>query len=80
MVYLVFNIFFICECLLKIFVLGFVHYLNNDWNKFDFFIVLTSVIDIVTLILSLDKKNFESILKILKLFRVARMLKLIKSV
>lgn len=31
--YLVFSFVFIFEAILKIFVLGFANYMNNDWNK-----------------------------------------------
>lgn len=44
---MVFTIIFIAECALKLFGYGFEGYLYSGWNQFDFFVVLTSIIDIV---------------------------------
>ena len=42
-----FSIVFIIEAILKIVSLGFGVYLRNGWNKLDFFIVMSSIIDII---------------------------------
>lgn len=46
---LAFNYLFILECILKVIALGFAmddgSYLRDSWNGLDFFIVMTSVID-----------------------------------
>ena len=46
---LAFNYSFILECILKVIALGFAmddgSYLRDSWNGLDFFIVVTSVID-----------------------------------
>ena len=44
---LAFSIVFIIEAILKIVSLGFGVYLRNGWNKLDFFIVMSSIIDII---------------------------------
>ena len=37
---------FTIEATIKIFALGFKSYFHNSWNKFDFFVVIFSLIDI----------------------------------
>lgn len=48
---LIFNSLFIIECALKIISFGFIleekSYLRDTWNQMDFFIVLTSTIDMM---------------------------------
>jgi len=41
-----FSVIFFCEACLKLVAYGST-YFQNSWNKFDFFVVVTSVIDIV---------------------------------
>lgn len=45
------NLFFTCvfiiEMVLKMIAFGFRGYWINDWNKFDFFVVMSSIIDII---------------------------------
>jgi hypothetical protein len=43
----VFSSIFISECLIKIIAIGFKSYLKFGWNQFDFFVVLTSILDII---------------------------------
>mmetsp|Transcript_25092 Transcript_25092/g.33647 ORF Transcript_25092/g.33647 Transcript_25092/m.33647 type:complete len:83 (+) Transcript_25092:380-628(+) len=42
----VFTTIFIIEACLKIFVFGFA-YFKTSWNKFDFFVVIASIFDII---------------------------------
>ena len=42
----IFTTIFVLEAAVKIFVFGW-SYFNMNWNKFDFFVVLTSIFDIV---------------------------------
>ena len=71
-----FNVFFTIECLLKCFGLGFCFdngsYLRDDWNKLDFFIVLTSLTDMV-----MTKWIDADVFKILRLLRTLRPLRVI---
>jgi voltage-gated sodium channel type XI alpha len=39
---------FMCEMLIKIGAMTFCGYLSTAWNKFDFFIVMASIVDIIT--------------------------------
>lgn len=43
---LFFNIIFITESILKLTSYGTKGYFRNTWNQFDFFVVLTSILDI----------------------------------
>ena len=42
----IFTAIFIVEACLKIFVFGFAYFKSN-WNRFDFFVVITSILDIL---------------------------------
>ena len=44
---LIFTAIFALEAFLKIIALGFSNYIKNNWNKFDFFVVVSSLIDII---------------------------------
>jgi hypothetical protein len=48
------NYVFLLECILKIMSYGFLKYLKNRWNQLDFFLVVTSLVDIV-----IDTANLE---------------------
>ena len=45
-----FSVIFFCEACLKLVAYGST-YFQNSWNKFDFFVVVTSVIDLVMMAL-----------------------------
>ena len=70
-----FNFLFIAECILKVIALGFAmddgSYLRDSWNGLDFFIVMSSVIDM--LLASADIPA----LKVLRLLRMIRPLRVI---
>ncbi|KAL4477029.1 hypothetical protein ABPG72_011726 [Tetrahymena utriculariae] len=74
---LFFTIFFICECLIKVIALGFIldegSYLRDNWCQLDFFIVVSSLVDI-----SLSSVNLNAI-KILRLLRTLRPLRLLSQ-
>ena len=79
---LVFTSFFILEFLIKIIGLGVYRYFHKGWNKFDFFLVITSTIDLIVSnigeISNLFLKSFQ-IIKVLRVLRVARLLRLFRS-
>lgn len=71
----VFNVFFICECAMKIISFGFFmddgSYMRENWNILDFFIVTSSLIDMST-------PNFDlPALKVLRLLRILRPLRFV---
>uniref|UniRef100_A0A8C2PNY4 Calcium channel, voltage-dependent, R type, alpha 1E subunit b n=1 Tax=Cyprinus carpio TaxID=7962 RepID=A0A8C2PNY4_CYPCA len=66
-----FTVLFSLECILKIFAFGFMNYFRDTWNIFDFITVLGSITEIV----SLNTINMS----FLKLFRAARLIKLLRQ-
>lgn len=71
----IFTSFFLTEALLKIFSLGFAldkgSYLQDSWNRLDFGIVVTSLVDLM-----LKNSNLQFV-KILRVLRTLRPLRLI---
>lgn len=79
---LVFTIIFIIECFLKIVANGFGGYFYYGWNKFDFFVVSSSIVDLVIKNTNQTKVNFLKsfqIIRVLRVLRVTRVLRLVKS-
>uniref|UniRef100_A0A8C7ZU72 Calcium channel, voltage-dependent, R type, alpha 1E subunit b n=1 Tax=Oryzias sinensis TaxID=183150 RepID=A0A8C7ZU72_9TELE len=66
-----FTVLFSMECILKIMAFGFVNYFRDTWNIFDFITVLGSITEIV----SVNTINMS----FLKLFRAARLIKLLRQ-
>ena len=71
----VFNYLFILEFVLKVIALGFAmdegSYLRDSWNRLDFFIVSTSIVDML-----LSSTDIPA-LKILRMLRMIRPLRVI---
>jgi hypothetical protein len=81
----VFSLVFLMEALIKLFALGFKSYFHNPWNKFDFFVVFSSIVDIIVNQIGSDFSTssfslFPQIIRVLRIFRITRILKLIKQV
>ena len=78
----VFTGIFIAECIIKLLAYGLVGYFHTGWNKFDFFVVVASILDII--IANIDGidaaflKSFQ-IIRVLRVLRVTRVLRLVKS-
>jgi len=72
----IFTYFFLFECILKLGAFRFKNYFGDPWNAFDFFIVAGSLVD-----LGMAKINPDSDTSIgfLRLFRVARLVKLLNK-
>uniref|UniRef100_A0A673X188 Voltage-dependent calcium channel type A subunit alpha-1 n=1 Tax=Salmo trutta TaxID=8032 RepID=A0A673X188_SALTR len=66
-----FTVLFSLECILKIMAFGFVNYFRDTWNIFDFITVLGSITEII----SINTFNMS----FLKLFRAARLIKLLRQ-
>uniref|UniRef100_A0A3Q1HT61 Voltage-dependent calcium channel alpha-1 subunit IQ domain-containing protein n=1 Tax=Anabas testudineus TaxID=64144 RepID=A0A3Q1HT61_ANATE len=66
-----FTVLFSMECILKIMAFGFVNYFRDTWNIFDFITVLGSITEII----SVNTINMS----FLKLFRTARLIKLLRQ-
>jgi hypothetical protein len=79
---LIFTSIFIVECVLKIIALGPYGYFYFGWNRFDFFVVVASIADLI--IANIDGinasflKSFQ-IIRVLRVLRVTRVLRLIKA-
>ncbi|XP_028827231.1 calcium channel, voltage-dependent, P/Q type, alpha 1A subunit, b isoform X6 [Denticeps clupeoides] len=72
---IVFTILFFMECILKIIAFGVLNYFRDSWNIFDFVSVLGSITDILVTDLG---NNFIN-LSFLRLFRAARLIKLLRQ-
>uniref|UniRef100_H3DQM3 Calcium voltage-gated channel subunit alpha1 E n=1 Tax=Tetraodon nigroviridis TaxID=99883 RepID=H3DQM3_TETNG len=70
-----FTVIFSVECILKIMAFGFLNYFRDTWNIFDFITVLGSITEIIVDLQSVDKFNMS----FLKLFRAARLIKLLRQ-
>ncbi|CAD8053314.1 unnamed protein product [Paramecium primaurelia] len=80
---LVLSVIFIFESVLKIIGFGPRGYFRNNWNQFDFFVVLSSILD---MILSFtDNKNNPilsagpQLIRVFRVLRVTRLFRLVKS-
>ena len=77
---------FIIEAIIKIIGNGPKGYFSNNWNKFDFFVVSTSIIDIIlsffvgtsTILLRLGPQMFR-MLRILRISKILRIFKALKT-
>jgi len=79
---LIFTIIFILECILKNIANGFSGYFYYGWNKFDFFVVSSSLLDLAMKYSNQSKVNFLKsfqIIRVLRVLRVTRVLRLVKS-
>uniref|UniRef100_A0A671YU90 Voltage-dependent N-type calcium channel subunit alpha n=1 Tax=Sparus aurata TaxID=8175 RepID=A0A671YU90_SPAAU len=74
---IVFTALFTLECILKIIAFGPLNYLKAAWNVFDFVTVLGSITDILVTELKVRDKVIN--LSFLRLFRAARLIKLLRQ-
>ncbi|TSK72080.1 Voltage-dependent N-type calcium channel subunit alpha-1B [Bagarius yarrelli] len=72
---IIFTALFTLECILKIIAFGLLNYLKEAWNIFDFVTVLGSITDI--LVTEIKDKLIN--LSFLRLFRAARLIKLLRQ-
>ncbi|XP_061588385.1 voltage-dependent R-type calcium channel subunit alpha-1E-like [Cololabis saira] len=70
-----FTVLFSLECILKILAFGLVNYFRDTWNIFDFITVLGSISEIIVDLQSVNTINMS----FLKLFRAARLIKLLRQ-
>ncbi|XP_023101889.1 voltage-dependent P/Q-type calcium channel subunit alpha-1A isoform X7 [Felis catus] len=74
---IVFTSLFSLECLLKVMAFGILNYFRDAWNIFDFVTVLGSITDI--LVTEFGNPNNFINLSFLRLFRAARLIKLLRQ-
>ncbi|XP_041912693.1 voltage-dependent R-type calcium channel subunit alpha-1E isoform X8 [Alosa sapidissima] len=72
-----FTVLFSVECVLKIMAFGFLNYFRDTWNIFDFITVLGSITEIV--MVDMQVKSTSVNMSFLKLFRAARLIKLLRQ-
>uniref|UniRef100_A0A6I8NMN1 Voltage-dependent R-type calcium channel subunit alpha n=1 Tax=Ornithorhynchus anatinus TaxID=9258 RepID=A0A6I8NMN1_ORNAN len=70
-----FTMVFSLECVLKIIAFGFLNYFRDTWNIFDFITVIGSITEIILT----DSKVRSFNMSFLKLFRAARLIKLLRQ-
>ena len=78
----IFTGIFIIECIIKLLGYGFRAYFHSGWNKFDFFVVCSSLVDLaMTNVEGFDASFLKSfqIIRVLRVLRITRVLRLIKS-
>ena len=78
----IFTGIFIIECLIKLIAYGIRPYFHSSWNRFDFFVVIASIVDLaVANIEGFDASFLKSfqIIRVLRVMRITRVLRLIKS-
>ncbi|XP_026090474.1 voltage-dependent N-type calcium channel subunit alpha-1B isoform X7 [Carassius auratus] len=73
---IIFTALFTLECILKVIAFGPLNYLKEAWNMFDFITVLGSISDILVTEMKMDKRIN---LSFLRLFRAARLIKLLRQ-
>ncbi|XP_037390280.1 calcium channel, voltage-dependent, P/Q type, alpha 1A subunit, b isoform X11 [Pygocentrus nattereri] len=74
---IVFTILFFMECILKMIAFGVRNYFRDAWNIFDFVSILGSITDI--LVTELGPTNNIINVRFLRLFRAARLIKLLRQ-
>ena len=73
-----FTAIFIIEAILKLIAYGDT-YFNNSWNQFDFFVVFSSIIDVMmTLAGSTALKGLDAAPQIGRVLRVLRVLRVVR--
>ena len=72
--------FFYTECVIKIFALGFEGYFGDNWSRFDFFLVCTTIVDqFASELLAQILPMPPMLLRVLRVFRILRILRLLKG-
>ena len=78
-----FTFVFIVEAFLTIFAIGINGYFYYGWNRFDFVVVIISIIDFILTIIGNKLLHFAKIVpqlaRIFRIFRVIRIFKLVKQ-
>jgi len=76
------TILFVFELCIKINTWGFKNYFNDNWNKFDFILVLLSIPSVITFIftLNINDVSFLLIFRILRIFKSFRFLRFIPGI
>ncbi|XP_048875915.1 probable voltage-dependent N-type calcium channel subunit alpha-1B isoform X1 [Brienomyrus brachyistius] len=76
---MIFTALFSLECIFKIIAFGPLNYMKDSWNVFDFVTVLGSITDILVTEIKMISKDKQINLSVLRLFRAARLIKLLRQ-
>ena len=83
MINLSFTLIFLAECIIKLTGMGPKRYFYDDWNKFDFFVVVASMIDLFLEWFSDDAITFlrvgPQLIRVIRVLRVTRLFRLVKK-
>lgn len=71
----IFAAIFIIEAILKLIAYG-ISYFYNSWNKFDFFVVAASILDLILELLGGQSGGFLNVTRVMRVLRVTRILRL----
>lgn len=78
---IIFSLIFILEAIIKITALTFSHYISVGWNRFDFAIVVSSVMDFlfISLLNNSTLSIYPQLARLLWVLRITRLFKLMKT-
>ncbi len=69
---LIFTGIFIFEAIFKLIAMGLIRYFQNSWNRFDFFVVVASIIDVIVTKVEGQNSQFLKSFQIIRVLRVLR--------
>ena len=78
---LTFTFIFILEAVIKIIGYGFMNYIREGWNQFDFVIAIVSVLDVlISVFFNLRSlRIYPQLLRVIRILRITRLFKLTKN-
>lgn len=78
-----FTAVFLAEAIIKLTAFGPSSYFFDSWNRFDFFVVCASIVDLMLSLIGKQAFSFlksgPQLIRVFRVMRVSRLLKLIKS-
>ncbi len=75
-----FTIFFIFELVIKVGMKGWGYYFENNWNKFDFFLVLISIPSLFVLLIEIPDLSYLLVFRLLRVMRILRFMRFIPNI
>ncbi|XP_076093874.1 voltage-dependent calcium channel type A subunit alpha-1-like isoform X10 [Mytilus galloprovincialis] len=74
-----FTILFSIECFLKLLAFGIKNYFRDPWNVFDFITVVGSIVDVLISLINIGNSYASFNIGVFRLFRAARLIKLLRQ-
>ncbi|WP_258099071.1 ion transporter [Marinoscillum pacificum] len=74
-----FTIYFLFEIVIKVGMRGWKYYWKNNWNKFDFFLVLISLPSIFVLVIDIPDISYLLVFRLLRVMRMLRFMRFIPN-